>query len=405
MPATTITTEEQKWAEKVYSHLNWSFPDQDIHIPESLTTAENDDDDTGLKRLSGELSALEDAIMRLSGLEELAKGYKPTASIFKKSRKSAETNLKAAKTAQANNNVKLLEAKILALRANTLELDGAVEIAEKEFKSVTEDVTKLKQHHSQLEAHKAELLKRAMFQKVLASKFKNYETHLAEVAKQIDAIDLSVSLQDIDHTAKAVKSAQKHLQKLEKDVQWFDEYAETPKPAKTLSEDKLKSKIASDYSKKKESWRPMVCYNTALKVGVLEGNLSDHFHKCLMSKKLVQGYPEGYAELMDVSAETVAKTFDHNEIGESGLINFWDDHTEKVSHTAYLQKTEDGDLHIYHTNCLPLDRALMGNAIEAPQTGGLTHYNLSNQETQGYLQNWLNGGYSFKVTPASELNK
>ena len=165
----------------------------------------------------------------------------------------------------------------------------------------------------------------------------------------------------------------------------------------------LQKKIASDFAKNPEGWHPQVCYNFALKVGVLESKISEQSKQELMSGVSVGGYPLGFSDKMGVTASNTQKYFDHTKITASGVINFIDDHKSAVVHTAYLQKEESGSVHIYHANCMTLDLALLGEATDLPQVGCLTHYEVSDHYTQNRFQCWLDGGYSFKFTPVSEL--
>ncbi|KZK93355.1 hypothetical protein PsAD5_03068 [Pseudovibrio sp. Ad5] len=166
----------------------------------------------------------------------------------------------------------------------------------------------------------------------------------------------------------------------------------------------LQKKIASDFAKKPEGWHPQVCYNFALKVGVLEGKISNHFKQELMSGAKVGGYPLGFSDKMGITASNTQKYFDHTKITGSGIINFIDDQVGAVVHTAYLQKEDGGSVHIYHANCMTLDMALLGDAPDVPKVGCVTHYEVSDHYTQNRLQCWLDGGYSFKFTPASKLS-
>ncbi|MES0870107.1 hypothetical protein [Pseudovibrio sp. SCP19] len=392
MPLTDLTKEEHQWADDMFKLLHISADGEE--------GAENGAASAGTP---ADFTHLEQSISELNAKSDILRNYKALSSSFKKIEKATQSALKAALAAIHEKNEQAVGSTVSALQKCTSEHAGLINDAERTLSELSDEVRGLREEHKEHTARKAEFVKRAYFSKANAKKLNKYTSACEDVDKELNQAEASVQARNIDDVNKALKSSTKCLQKLRKEMDWLDT-AEASKPeSKRMGDEKLQGGLVADYQKKKESWQPQVCYNAAMKVGVVEGNLPEFMRQSLINQKRVNGYPSGFQELMGVTAETVEKKFDHSKIEESGILNFVDDATGQISHTAYLQKTDKNTLEIYHANCQTLDMALLAKGQDVPKVGLVTHYELSDPDTQNRFQGWLDQGFSFKHTPASDL--
>ncbi|KZL28875.1 hypothetical protein [Pseudovibrio sp. Ad37] len=394
MPLTDLTPEEHQWTEDMFKLLRI-----DAGGAEGAEAGEA----SAEAALPADFSQLEHSISELNAKSDILRNYKALSSSFKKCDKATQSALKAALAAIHDKNEKAVISSISFLQKCVSEHSELINVAERTLSELSDEVGGLREEYNEHANRKAEFVKRAYFSKANAKKLSKFTSACEDVNKELSRAETCVQARNIDDVNKALKSGNKALQKLRKEMDWLDS-AEASKPeSKRMGDEKLQGSITADYDKKKESWRPQVCYNAAMKVGVIEGNLPEFLRSSLMGENKVNGYPEGYSELMGVSTETVEKEFDHTKVKESGVLNFVDDKTGHISHTAYLQKTDKGSVELYHTNCQTLDMALLRKDQDIPKSGLVTHYELSDPDTQNRFQEWLNNGYSFKHTPASDL--
>ncbi|QUS56154.1 hypothetical protein [Pseudovibrio brasiliensis] len=392
MPLTDLTKEEHQWADDMFKLLHISADGEE--------GAENGAASAGTPT---DFTHLEQSISELNAKSDILRNYKALSSSFKKIEKATQSALKAALAAIHEKNEQAVGSTVSALQKCTSEHAGLINDAERTLAELSDEVGGLRAEYEEHSARKTEFVKRAYFSKANAKKLNKYTSACEDVDKELNQAEASVQARNIDDVNKALKSSTKSLQKLRKEMDWLDS-AEASKPeSKRMDEEKLQGSLTADYEKKRENWRPQVCYNAAMRVGVIEGNLPEFMRTSLMGETKVNGYPEGYPELMGVTPETVEKEFDYTKVEESGVLNFVDDKTGHISHTAYLQKTDKGSIELYHTNCQTLDMALLAKGQAIPKSGLVTHYELSDPERQGRFQEWLNKGYSFKHTPASDL--
>ncbi|WP_108819891.1 hypothetical protein [Pseudovibrio sp. Alg231-02] len=394
MPLTDLTPEEHRWTEDMFKLLRINAGGA-----EGAETGEA----SAEAALPADFSQLEHSISELNAKSDILRNYKALNSSFKKCDKATQSALKAALAAIHDKNENAVISSVSLLQKCVSEHSELINDAERTLSELSDEVGGLREEYNEHANRNAEFVKRAYFSKANAKKLSKFTSACEDVNKELSHAEACVQARNIDDVNKALKSGNKALQKLRKEMDWLD-LAEASKPeSKRMGDEKLQGSITADYDKKKESWRPQVCYNAAMKVGVIEGNLPEFLRSSLMGENKVNGYPEGYPELMGVSPETVEKEFDHTKVEESGVLNFVDDKTGHISHTAYLQKTDKGSVELYHTNCQTLDMALLRKDQDIPKSGLVTHYELSDPDTQNRFQEWLNNGYSFKHTPASDL--
>lgn len=156
---------------------------------------------------------------------------------------------------------------------------------------------------------------------------------------------------------------------------------------------------------------PGVCYTASVQLGEAEKTLSSHVLDAIKkSASTVPGtnYTPAFLDLMDIKPSGVKSIFNPAEISESGLINFKSRHGEKnFKHTAYIQKTEKGELFLYNFNGLALDSAMLksGHPLKQVSGGGFV-YDISHGNHKG-LQDYLDhaiDGAEYTFTTASTLN-
>ncbi|KZK95655.1 hypothetical protein PsAD46_00668 [Pseudovibrio sp. Ad46] len=394
MPLTDLTPEEHRWTEDMFKLLRINAGGA-----EGAETGEA----SAEAALPADFSQLEHSISELNAKSDILRNYKALNSSFKKCDKATQSALKAALAAIHDKNENAVISSVSLLQRCVSEHSKLINDAERTLSELSDEVGGLREEYNEHADRKGEFVKRAYFSKANAKKLSKFTSACEDINKELTHAEACVQARNIDDVNKALKSGNKSLQKLRKEMDWLDS-AEASKPeSKRVGDEKLQGSLTADYDKKKESWRPQVCYNAAMKVGVIEGNLPEFLRSSLMGENKVNGYPEGYPELMGVSPETVEKEFDHTKVEESGVLNFVDDKTGHISHTAYLQKTDKGSVELYHTNCQTLDMALLRKDQDIPKSGLVTHYELSDPDTQNRFQEWLNKGYSFKHTPASDL--
>ncbi|SFJ99619.1 hypothetical protein SAMN04488518_101669 [Pseudovibrio ascidiaceicola] len=397
MPLTDLTPEEHQWTEEMFKLLRINAGGEE--------GAEGGAAAGGAASVDtpADFSQLEHSISELSTKSDILRNYKALSSSFKKLDKATQSALKAALAAIHEKDKQAVVSAVSALQKCVSEHSELISDAERTLSELSDEVNGLRQEYNEHAGRKAEFVKRAYFSKTNAKKLSKFSSACEDVSKELTHAEASVQARNIDDVNKALKTSTKSLQKLRKEMDWLDTSEASKSESKRMGDEKLQGNLTSDYDKKRESWRPQVCYNAAMKVGVIEGNLPEFMRASLMGENKVNGYPEGYPELMGISPETIEKEFDHTKVEESGVLNFVDDRTGHISHTAYLQKTDKGSVELYHTNCQTLDMALLGKAQNIPKAGLVTHYELSDPDTQNRFQEWLNKGYSFKHTPASDL--
>ncbi|KZK87431.1 hypothetical protein PsAD13_00707 [Pseudovibrio sp. Ad13] len=407
MPLTNLTPEEHKWTEEMLRLLRINVQGgaaggEEGALGDGAAAAGGEGAEASADDAS-EFAWLEQSISELYAKSAILRNYKSLSSTFKKLDKATQSALKASVAAIHDKNEIVVASTVTALQKCISELSGLIDDAERTLSELGDEVSGLHEEYETHSQRKAEFVKLAYFSKNNAKKLSKFNVVCEDVAKEIGNAEACVQARNIDDVNKALKSCNKALQKLRKEMDWLDSSEASKPESKRVGDEKLQGGLIADYDKKKESWRPQVCYNAAMKVGVIEGNLPEFLRTSLMGAAKVNGYPEGYPELMGVSTETVEKEFDHSKVEESGVLNFVDDRSGHISHTAYLQKTDKGTVELYHTNCQTLDMALLGKGQDIPKSGLVTHYELSDPDTQNRFQEWLNKGYSFKHTPASDL--
>ncbi len=394
MPLTTMTPEEQ-WACDVLEQLGQSVAAEQHTEASNGSSLEGDE--------AQQLAEFERNISQLTEKSDILKQSKAHSTTFKNLDETLRVNVKKAQNAIEKNNQEAIASTFSELKQSITSLTGMIESAEESFVGYSQETDTLRQEYSEYSKRKAAFARRAYFSKRGTKKMNKFNSICEKLSRKLDHLEDSLQAGTLDEMPRTLKSCSKTVHQIQKEVDWL-EASETQIPESLrVDEKKLQGNLETDYVKNKESWRPQICYNAAIRVGVIEGNLTEYMRQILMSGNTVDGYPVGYAELMGISEETVEKLFDDRKIEESGIMNFRDDRSGRISHTAYLQKTRKETVELYHTNCQTLDMALLGDATTLPKSGPVTHYNLSDPDTQSRFQDWLDSGYSFKHTPASQL--
>ena len=162
---------------------------------------------------------------------------------------------------------------------------------------------------------------------------------------------------------------------------------------------------------KKPSIAKGVCYETALRVGLVEGTVMPNtldavLHATKSAQSIGTRYTQPYKNLMGITSGNTAQVFKPDVITESGLLNFKRvGDAEPFSHTVYVQKSSNNELFLFNNNDLSLDLAMAGRNQLPVTAGGCQVYALD-KAGQANLQTWLDGPPSRELayTPASELN-
>ncbi|WP_208978250.1 hypothetical protein [Pseudovibrio denitrificans] len=341
--------------------------------------------------------------MNFNSKSEVVKNDKSLSSNYKKIDKAIQSSLKTVVAAIHDRNEETMASAMNILQRCISEFSNLINDGERILQELSSEVVGVRDEWAVLADRREDFVRRCYFSKAAAKKLNKFVAVCEALGKDLNNADSCIRQKKIDLLQQVLKAGTKNLQRLRQEVDKLEDAVSTKPAAKRLSDEKLHEGLTSDYSKKKESWQPQVCYNAAMKVGVIEGNLPEFMRQSLIKEKKVNGYPAGFKKLMGVTAETVEKKFDHSKIEESGILNFVDDATGQISHTAYLQKTDKNTLEIYHANCQTLDLALLAKGQNIPKVGLVTHYELSDPDTQSRFQGWLDQGFSFKHTPASDL--
>lgn len=158
------------------------------------------------------------------------------------------------------------------------------------------------------------------------------------------------------------------------------------------------------YNHMSENQQPNICYTLAMHAGVAGNTLSKEA-EAEVAKSENLNYSPRYQQLMGINATNHSRHFDANAITESGVLNFRDNGTERLSHTAYLHRDPSGALTLMHNNGMSLDQALMARGMPiGEQHGGMMVYHLDQDRLQN-LQGYLDNGRTFHFSPASLINE
>jgi len=176
---------------------------------------------------------------------------------------------------------------------------------------------------------------------------------------------------------------------------------------KALSSDELKDNITSLYRTIDEKTELDICYATALRTAQADKKITDRTFKTVIAQVFNGGTPR-YNELMKITPQTLKDTFNASDITESGIVTFVSKNgynEGKITHAAYIQKTSNGDLYLYHSNSHALDSHLGGLQVQPATAGKSNVYKLGSEQQAG-LQDFMNSGpgYSIAFTPSSTLN-
>ncbi|MGC6369908.1 hypothetical protein [Pseudomonas sp. K2I15] len=176
---------------------------------------------------------------------------------------------------------------------------------------------------------------------------------------------------------------------------------------KALSSDELKDNITSLYRTIDEKAELDICYATALRTAQADKKITDRTFKTVIAQVFNGGTPR-YNELMKITPQTLKDTFNASDITESGIVTFVSKNgynEGKITHAAYIQKTSNGDLYLYHSNSHALDSHLGGLQVQPATAGKSNVYKLGSEQQAG-LQDFMNSGpgYSIAFTPSSTLN-
>lgn len=176
---------------------------------------------------------------------------------------------------------------------------------------------------------------------------------------------------------------------------------------KVLSREELKGNIESLYKRLEGKPELDICFATALRTAQADKKIADKTFETIIPEVLNGGTPR-YNELMNIRPDTLKDTFNAADIPESGVVTFVSKkgyNEGKITHAVYIQKTSNGDLHLYHSNSHALD-SYLGGLTKQPATAGKANvYKLGSDQLAG-IQNFMGSGpgYSMVFTPGSTLN-
>lgn len=137
-----------------------------------------------------------------------------------------------------------------------------------------------------------------------------------------------------------------------------------------------------------------ICYESALLIGSAEKKLSkttvDAVRRATKEAPTSgTNYTAGYKRLMGITDDSPKKALDMSQVTESGIVNFKYGHEGgNYFHTAYIHKTDTGELVFYHSNSFTLDVALAEKNTLPTVVGGSTVYPLDSARLEK-LQQWL----------------
>lgn len=144
---------------------------------------------------------------------------------------------------------------------------------------------------------------------------------------------------------------------------------------------------------------PAICYSLALHAGVAGRTIRPEAAAAVMEAVATGGnYGQSYHRIMGIAGNG-SDNFLPQNIGESGILNFKETATNHLVHTAYLHRTNTGQLILMHNNSAIMDMKMAGVDVTPLQHGGVTIYTNVDR-----LQEYLDAGYRFYFTPASRLN-
>lgn len=137
-----------------------------------------------------------------------------------------------------------------------------------------------------------------------------------------------------------------------------------------------------------------ICYEGALLVGLAEKKLSkttvDTVRRATKEAPASgSNYTAGYKRLMGITDDNPKTALDMSQVTESGIVNFKYGHEGgNYFHTAYIHKTDTGELVFYHSNSFTLDVALSEKNTLPTVVGRSTVYPLDSVRLEK-LQQWL----------------
>ncbi|MEN3813579.1 hypothetical protein ABD440_24715, partial [Chromobacterium piscinae] len=174
--------------------------------------------------------------------------------------------------------------------------------------------------------------------------------------------------------------------------------------------EQLRQRLQDDIASHAERWNGGGCFTYALNVAYVSGDISLQQHVRLRAM-VENAYGQEYKDIMHISKDACHSTFNSSSILESGIINFTRNREgNKPFHTAYLHRTEDGKLFIYHANAVTLDismqRANVPMVMEYPCISYQIEGEGAYEGASEVLQSWLiEQGASFVFTPSREFSQ
>lgn len=150
---------------------------------------------------------------------------------------------------------------------------------------------------------------------------------------------------------------------------------------------------------RKKDAMPTICYSLALHAGIAGLTVKPKAAEKVMDEMSKGGnYGQRYQIFMNINGNG-STTFIKQDINESGILNFRSSNDGELVHTAYLHRTKAGEHILLHNNSLSLDMEMTGNGTLPFQRGGVNIYTKIER-----LQNFLDSGYTYHFTSASQLN-
>lgn len=175
----------------------------------------------------------------------------------------------------------------------------------------------------------------------------------------------------------------------------------------TISSSRLQQNLKILSAHPKSDAIGSICYTNAMMVGMAEKTISTStLDAVVRATQEIRGtnYSSGFKRLMGITDDSPKKILDVGEVSESGFVNFrYGREGGNYFHTAYIHKSDAGELFFYHSNSMSLDVALL-EKNSLPQVVGRSNVYPFDSIHQMKLQQWLDqDNLEYVFTKASVL--
>ncbi|OPA86495.1 hypothetical protein BFW87_24885 [Pseudomonas fluorescens] len=177
---------------------------------------------------------------------------------------------------------------------------------------------------------------------------------------------------------------------------------------KVLSSDELSDNLNTMHRTLGKDEKFSICYATALRSAQADKKITQTAYNRLLPE-FKGGGTQHYKRVLKIEPQTLKSTFNTADITESGVVTFINRvgyNKGNMSHVAYIQKSPDGQLYLYHSNSNALDHALGGTKVTPATAGNASVYKLGPDQQKGvqaFMDSTTSGGYNMVFTPSSAL--